>query len=311
MVARREVIAVDGGGGGQRFRGQLADGTIIDREYVSFTLGEGSLTENYLERFTHFVREGFTSIERVVMAVAALPGSVQGRRDLAHSLLKVTGAQELWLTSDIAAAHFATIKGDGLVTTVGTGVGAIAVGKNRTRLHEISGDSYLIGDEGSAFWMGKMGLNRALRHKDGRGGSEALLREALKFYETDADSLADFVTALDRPVYHIAQFAPLVTTLAEAGDPSATEIVELAVDEFVQIAVTARRVLEAGEEFHIVYSGGAIPEDGVVYTRLQERLHLLDLSCEYSDVRNIEGAFDLAFEPDPGVYHTITEVVRA
>ena len=307
----REVIAVDGGGGGQRFRGRLEDGDIQEREYGSFTLGEGSLTDNYVERFDLFMSEGFRDVERVVMAVAALPGSQSERDQLTSSILKVTGAKELWLTSDITAAHFATIKGDGVVTTVGTGVGAIAVGKSRSVLHELSGDGYLIGDEGSAYWIGKMGLNRALRNKDGRGGSARLLEAALEFFQTDANSLADFVTALDRPVHRIAQFAPTVTTIAEGGDDSALEIIDEAVDEFVHIADTARRVLEADENFQVVYSGGAIPVDGIVFKKLQKRLAALGLPCEHSDARNIDGAFDLACEVDPGIYSANTEVVRA
>ena len=304
-------MAVDGGGGGQRFRGRLTDGTIVEREYGSFTLGEGSLTDNYVERFQLFISEGFTNVQRVLMAVAALPGSPAERDELTSAILNLTGASELWLTSDITAAHFATIKGDGVVTTVGTGVGAIAVGKNRTVLHELSGDGYLIGDEGSAFWIGKMGLNRALRCKDGRGGSAALLDAALKFFETTADSLADFVTALDRPVHRVAQFAPTVTAIAEAGDASALEIIDEAVEEFVRIVQTARRFLDAGDGFQIVFSGGAIPSDGIVFKTLSARLTALGLPCERSAVRNIDGAFDLACEDVPGIYTANTEVIRA
>lgn len=311
MSTKLELIAVDGGGGGQRFRGRRVSGEVIEREYPSFTLGEGSLTQNYVERFSAFINEGFTDISRIVMAVAALPGSDEERHSLTSSILQATGARELWLTSDITAAHFATVKGDGLVVTVGTGVGAIAVGKNRTALHELSGDGYLIGDEGSAFWIGKMGLNRALRYKDGRGTHTALLDEACAFFDTDLSSLADFVTALDRPVHRVAQFAPVVTRLATAGDEVALSIIEMAVDEFVEITIAARTALDAGENFQIVFSGGAIPRDGIVFALVQKRLSAMGLSCEHSSARNIDGAFELAMLNTPGVYGAITEIARA
>ena len=315
MNGARELIAVDGGGGGQRFRGRLSTGEIIEREYPSFTLGEGSLIQNYLDRFTTFVAEGFTSISRIVMAVAALPGSQSERDELMHAILEATGAKELWLTSDITAAHFATISGDGLVITIGTGIGAIATGRNRTQLHQLSGDSFLIGDEGSAYWTGKMGLNRALRFKDGRGPETALLAHACSFFNTDPESLADYVTALDRPVHRIAQFAPVVTSLAAAGDAMALGILELAVQEFVDIAVAAQRILGvvSGEygDFRIVFTGGAIPADGILFRMTQKRLLVMGLKCEHSLAKNIDGAFLLAEQPDPGIYSGITDIAIA
>ena len=309
-----QCIAVDGGGGGQRFRARLSDGEIFESEYPSFTLGEGSLTDNYCDRFRTFLRDaqvshsGFTQIARIVMTVAALPGSQQERQELMDAILQVTGADELWLTSDITAAHFGTIKGDGLIITIGTGIGALATGKYRTQLHELTGDSYLIGDEGSAYWIGKMGLNRALRHKDGRGGQTLLLTRACEFFETDSDSLADYVTALERPVHRIAQFAPVVTALAAESDEVADSIIELAVSEFLDIVRAARGVLGADERFKILFSGGAIPKEGILFQRTQQRLQELGLTCDHSDIKNIDGAFALAQEKDPGIYADITDI---
>jgi len=310
MNGAHELIAVDGGGGGQRFRGRLASGEIIEREYPSFTLGEGSLINNYVDRSTAFVAEGFTSISRIVMAVAALPGSQSEREELMRAVLRSTGAKEIWLTSDITAAHFATISGDGLVITVGTGIGAIATGKRRTQLHQLSGDSFLIGDEASAYWTGKMGLNRALRFKDGRGPQTALLDEACSFFNTDPESLADYVTALERPVHRIAQFAPTVTRLASEGDAIALSILELAVQEFIDIITAARRILDADEDFRIVFTGGAIPADGILFAMTQTRLSELGLGCEHSTARNIDGAFQLAEQHDPGIYSGITDIAQ-
>ena len=311
MGAPQQFIAVDGGGGGQRFRARLRNGVALEREYPSFTLGEGLLIENYLDRFRAFIADcgkELTTVERIVMAVAALPGTNDERQELMRAIREATGADALWLTSDITAAHFATIKGDGLVVTIGTGIGAIATGKNRTQIHEISGDSFLIGDEASAYWTGKVGLNRALRYKDGRGPSTALLDEACRFFQTDPASLADYVTALERPVHRIAQFAPVVTRLAEGGDEVALSIIELAVDELEAITQAARKTLDAGDDFQIVFSGGAIPADGILFRLTKARLAGLGLNCDHSMARNIDGAFELAQEDNPGIYAAITDI---
>ena len=78
------------------------------------------------------------------------------------------------VTHDAQAALYAgNPSGCGVVLIAGTG--SVAYGRNANGGEERSGGwGYLIGDEGSAFWIGKEGLRAASRDFDGRGDHTAI-----------------------------------------------------------------------------------------------------------------------------------------
>ena len=107
--------------------------------------------------------------------------------------------------------------------------------------HSLAGDGFLIGDEASAYWIGRMALNSALRARDRRGGDSELLAVACKHFGAEPYQLAHVVHQLDRSVNAIANFAKVVNELAVAGNKAAYEILDAAANEIVLIATTAKR----------------------------------------------------------------------
>ncbi len=312
MSADFAFIAVDGGGGALRVRGgqvgQAKAGSLTERTYPGATLGEVSLGEYYCDALTDFISASAVKPDRVVLAVGVLPGFPQAREDLLNLIKAATGAKEVWLTSDSVGAHCASIKGNGIVIAVGTGVAALATGRNRTYVHELSGDSYLIGDEGGAYWQGKSGLNSALRFKDGRGGSEALLKAALTYYKTTPDYLADLATEVDRPVHTIAGFAPSVSKLAADGDRHALAIIEKASEELALLATTALRIC-GDADFEAVITGGAIPKDGLLFHKTSELITAAGIPVRVSERSNLDGVTDFSQWDNPGVYSPIVQIL--
>ena len=51
------------------------------------------------------------------------------------------------------------------------GTGTVCVARRGERLVKVDGWGSLLGDAGSGFAIGRAGLDSALRHADGRGGS--------------------------------------------------------------------------------------------------------------------------------------------
>ena len=62
------------------------------------------------------------------------------------------------------------------------GTGTVCVARRGERCAKVDGWGALLGDAGSGFAIGRAGLDPALRHADGRGGSEALLGAAERRY---------------------------------------------------------------------------------------------------------------------------------
>ncbi|MGW1210000.1 N-acetylglucosamine kinase [Streptomyces sp. NPDC002499] len=79
------------------------------------------------------------------------------------------------ICSDIEAA-FASAPGapaDGLALVAGTGAVAMRI-TDRHCTATVDGDGWLLGDDGSAFWIGRAAVRAALRMADGRGRGTAL-----------------------------------------------------------------------------------------------------------------------------------------
>ncbi|MGH3247771.1 MAG: BadF/BadG/BcrA/BcrD ATPase family protein, partial [Trebonia sp.] len=66
----------------------------------------------------------------------------------------------------------------GIAVFAGTGSGAL--GCDGERWARAGGHGFLLGDEGSAYWIGRATANATLRWEDGMGGSRALRDAVVK-----------------------------------------------------------------------------------------------------------------------------------
>ncbi len=104
------------------------------------------------------------------------PGHVNARAALTAALNRLgIPAGRLRVCSDIEAA-FASAPGtpaDGLALVAGTGAVALRITDRRTTT-SVDGDGWLLGDDGSGFWIGRSAVRAALRMADGRGATTVL-----------------------------------------------------------------------------------------------------------------------------------------
>ncbi|MCW2947656.1 MAG: ATPase BadF/BadG/BcrA/BcrD type, partial [Actinoallomurus sp.] len=149
------------------------------------------------------------------------------------------------VVTDIAVAFAAgTAEPAGIVIFAGTGAGAAVINDGAIE-RRADGYGWLVGDEGSAVWMGREAVRAALRAYDGRGTPtvlaqsvpRAMLGEAAEPLLADLSDLgtAPSRSALPqavvkevygRPPAALGELAPLVSSAAEAGDAVARHIVE-------------------------------------------------------------------------------------
>jgi N-acetylglucosamine kinase-like BadF-type ATPase len=162
----------------------------------------------------------------------------------AHSkpaeLLSLLPAQvdRVFLAHDSVTGFLGSIGlGRGIMTAVGTGVVTLGVGTSA--IARVDGWGNLIGDAGSAYWIGRAGLEAGMRAYDGRLESPAMLSLLTDNFSHPEEAYIDLQTSSDR-VARIASFARAVNDLAEHDDVAA-EIMRSAGRELAVSAVAAAR----------------------------------------------------------------------
>jgi N-acetylglucosamine kinase-like BadF-type ATPase len=306
----KNLIFFDGGGSGIRAKSQTEDGKSITKSFPGFTPGELPLVDYLANLIIDFAGEVGGTIDRAVLAVATLPADDKQYGDIAKTVLAKTQVKEIWICSDSVSSCAAAIEKDGVVIAAGTGITALAVGKNRSMVHSLAGDGFLIGDEASAFWIGKMALNSALRARDGRGGSKELLDISCKHFGTEPYQLAHIVHQLERPVHAIAEFAKKVNELAVSGNSAASEILNSAADEIVLIATTAKRECGGGSDFQVALIGGVLAPENLVTKLVVEKLKAHGLNIHTSGKSSLDGAGALANLNEPGIFSPLIRTFK-
>lgn len=112
------------------------------------------------------------------------------------------------------------------------GTGSIMFGKdNAGEIHRVGGFGRFIGDEGSGYRIGRIGLNAVARYFDGRSKSTKIAD--LLEQEFSISSSEELITEVYRNNFNIAAVAPLVFDAAESGDVTAQRILEDEADELL------------------------------------------------------------------------------
>jgi N-acetylglucosamine kinase-like BadF-type ATPase len=152
--------------------------------------------------------------------------------------------------------------GVGLVAA--TGATAFGVRADDGRETFFGGWGSLLGDEGSAYAMGLLGMRAAARAFEGRLDCPTRLVDALcQRLQLDP---AQFRAELVRLAYHkplsradVAGLAGLVTGLAGEGDPLAARICEKVARDLAGLGLhAARSLFDPGEVFDFVAAGGLL-----------------------------------------------------
>ncbi len=145
----------------------------------------------------------------------------------------------------------------GVVVIAGTG--SIAYGRNeRNQAARAGGWGYMLGDEGSGYWIGRAALRAVLRESDRRGPATQLTRLLLTYYGVPRaqDLIHQVYSGTLRPSA-IASLAQCVQAASADGDPVAIGILRGSADQLESSALSVAKRLElVGSEFPFVLSGG-------------------------------------------------------
>ncbi|MEG3628232.1 N-acetylglucosamine kinase [Streptomyces poriticola] len=269
-------LAVDSGGSGLRLavgtaeRGPL--GRRVSREPVR-TGARGVDPEHLLEQLLPMARAlsaeaGLERIGTVVVGAAGLATLGDAlRAELPGALDRELGARTVALAADAVTAYVGAL-GPRAGAVVAAGTGLVAVGTDLARWRRADGWGHLLGDCGGGAWIGRAGLEAALRAHDGReGGSAVLLARAEERFGPVAELPGRLYPRPDRPAV-LASFAPDVAAGAD-GDPVAAGILRAAARH---LADSAAAVCPAGGAPRVAVTGGLLRLGEPLTVPLEEEL---------------------------------------
>lgn len=257
------VVGVDSGGSGMRVVVAGTDGGVVAGPFISREpvrtgdrgIDAGHLLEQLVPAVRGLLAEAGAA-EPIAGAVGAAGMATLGddlRARLPAALERELGVSRLALAADAVTAYTGALGArPGAVVAAGTGL--IAVGTDLSGWRRADGWGHLLGDCGGGAWIGRAGLEAALRAHDGRpGGSAALLRRAEEVFGPVAELPGRLYPRADRAAV-LASFAPEVAGRA-AEDPVAAGVLRAAARH---VAESAAAVCPPSGEPRLAVTGGLL-----------------------------------------------------
>ena len=289
-----DLLALGGDLGGTSTRILVVDGN--GRVHGQSTAGGGNPISRPADAAAAFGEALSTALAGVdagrvsASAIGVAGGSALRRPRAAAQFERVWSAAGLTCDPgyrpDLEVAFAAgTPEPDGAVLVAGTGAAAGAVTDHQlTRTAD--GHGWLLGDDGSGYWLGREAVRAALRTLDAGEVPGRLVSSVLRELDSDApvgdcvDTSSPSRPGFDRqregviqavysrPGIHLSALAPLVSAAYREGDPEATSIVERAATSLL----ATLRLIRAEDEGTPVVLAGSLAGDaspvGVVLRRL-------------------------------------------
>lgn len=263
---RQYIIGVDGGG----TRTRAVIGTRKG-EVLAFVEGAGTNIKSMppekvrlhiiqlLAKLLQKIEATKNDISTVFFCVAGGDRPVDKERwEQWMSFLFPASSCKITITNDaIAALTSGTFTQQGLVVIAGTGSIVYGVGKNH-QISRVGGWGYLLGDEGSGYYIGQEALRYIARHYDAFGVNENLFTETILEHLAlkNPTEIITYVYEHPQPRVIIASIARAVLRLAEQNNDRTMKIIEQAAHHLVQFIQTMFKKEPQLQVYPIVLCGG-------------------------------------------------------
>jgi glucosamine kinase len=272
------ILAIDAGQSETSCLIGLKDGTLLSSGLSGpSAVPNLKLAEPMMRQaLTSSVNKALDAISPRPKKVAAAYLSLTGGIPIALRILpEIIQVDRIKAESDaVAALACGAFGGPGIALLSGTG--CVAFTQNTQGEGKVIGGwGYLLGDEGSGFWIGMEAVRAAIRAQDGRGSVTPFTREVIvqlgvkDMLEAQVLIYNDGIT---RP--EIARLSFLVTKAAQANDPIAQDIITRACQELFKLLKAAchSAAFTQPEEKVIVLTGGVLHPDSPVFSELVEMI---------------------------------------
>lgn len=226
MISHAPVLAVDGGQSSIRAR-------LLDRRGIEFEQEFPPLLTDIplMPQLAGVVRSVLTAHPRQnVRVAAALSGLTPSNADAPGVLAacRDLGLSSIRLAHDSISGYLGCL-GDRAGSAIAAGTGVVTLATGPTGSTRVDGWGNIMGDAGSGYWIGRAGLDAAMRAHDGRGDATALLG-MLKQDFPDVEGAYIEIQSNPERISFVASYARKVIDLSEHDTVSA-RIVEHATNE--------------------------------------------------------------------------------
>jgi N-acetylglucosamine kinase-like BadF-type ATPase len=278
------LMGIDGGGSTIRV-------VIVTPDMTPLTQTQGSLVNPYVigqEKSAAIIQ---SQMRKTLAQTDLLPDQISGigvgvagageahLQKWLHDVVKELLPQTQIVTSSDMEIALVGANGARQGVLILAGTGSVAMGVNDAgRMVRGGGWGYLLGDEGSGYWLGIQALQAIVRAFDGREEPTTLTSQLLDALDlpTETDILPWLYRNNTPHSHDVARLAPLVIEAAENGDAVAGKIVEAAAQELALLGKTVMRRLES-QAPKIAFAGGLLVNPNLLSLRLCELLDLPDI----------------------------------
>jgi len=164
--------------------------------------------------------------------------------------------KKVLMTSDVHAALYgAAPLCPGVMVVSGTGTMCVARDMGNRTL-TAGGWGFLLGDEGSSYYVAWQGMLCAIHHFEERGGYTAITEKLLEYFGiTDIRALIDWLYSPACDFKHIAGFAKDVIQCARDGDAVADDIVTRTINTLIETSSYLIRAMDITDGVIGIYGG--------------------------------------------------------
>ena len=285
-----KIIAIDAGGTKARFALYDENGVMLKSVehpslhplQVGYTkmaqalrFGVDSLCENEKVDFISFGLAGYGMNPKI-------------RKSIENAIKRKFPTEKYSIQSDVDCALMSALKGsDGVMIISGTG--SIALSQYKGQRSRVGGWGYWIGDEGSAFWIGKQVLSVFSKMADGRLKKSALYDCVMdSLVLSDESELIKILSEHPRPKEAIASLARVCYIASTKGDKHAIHIFKQAAHELAELIETS---IKRNPELKTVRLSGGVFESGDVLLKPLKELLPSDLDIQPISYPPLYGAY--------------------
>lgn len=281
-------IGIDGGGTKTKF-------TLINEENkIIFTTEKGTCHYNQIgfggtekvlsEGLKDIINSTNLNIKDINGVCLGLAGYGEVKSDaekLEVVVKKIFDGVPYKLLNDVQIAHAAALALEDGVAII-SGTGSIGYSVNNTKTRRVGGWGYSIGDEGSAYWIGKKIIEEFSKQADGRKEKSKIydiLKEELQL--EDGYQLINYIyNYIKSDRGEIAKLAQICTKAASQGDKVAISILDEAGKELAILINTLAEDFTKDKKVKASYVGGVFKCGDLIINPIKR---YLDSNIEFLD----------------------------